>query len=101
MNDKNDQLTPQLNIETYKPKSWDLIRCLDDSVFLITNGKLFGPTAYIVSGATFDSTMLYLKYQGKSIQEVVNEIHRNHHIKTVERGFWKVVLSIIRLQLDL
>jgi hypothetical protein len=101
MNAKNDELTSNLNFETYKPKPWDLIRCFDDSVFLITNGKLFGPTAYIVAGATFDSTMMYLKYQGKSLQEVVNEIHKNHHIKKVERGFWKVVLSIIRLQLDL
>jgi hypothetical protein len=99
MNTKNDELTSNLIFETNKPKSLDLIKCLDDSVFLITNGKLFGPTAYIVAGATFDSSMMYLKYQGKSLQEVVNEIHKNHHIKSVERGFWKVVLSILRLQL--
>ncbi|MCX8047534.1 MAG: hypothetical protein N3A70_11755 [Anoxybacillus gonensis] len=33
--------------ETYEPNHFDLIICWDESVFLVTNGKWFGPTVYL------------------------------------------------------
>lgn len=81
-----------------KPR--DLIICWDESVFFITNGKLFGPTAYVLAGPTFDETMIFLKYQGISLEEVVSIIHKNHGIKTVERGLRNVIKKIIKLKLS-
>jgi hypothetical protein len=98
VNERYD-LPPNFDYNTYIPKHRDIIICSDESVFLITNGKLFGPTAYVLSGSTFDQTMIFLKYQGITLEEVVSIIHKNHGIKTVERGLGRVIKKIIKLQL--
>ncbi|MGJ7036751.1 hypothetical protein [Anoxybacillus eryuanensis] len=80
--------------ETYEPNHFDLIICWDESIFLVTNGKWFGPTAYLFFGGT-----MYLKYQATSLEEVVRLIHKHHEIKDVKRGRWTVIKNIIKLQL--
>ncbi|MDQ0163767.1 hypothetical protein [Aeribacillus alveayuensis] len=52
------------DINKYIPQTLDLITCNDGSVFYLTNGKLLGPTAWVLKGATIDSSKVYLKYQG-------------------------------------
>lgn len=87
------------NIETYEPKSWDLITCYDESEFFITNGNFFGPTAWVLKGPTIDSSMVYLSYQGFTLHAVVNEIHEKHGIKKVDHGLLKVIRRIIKTNL--
>ena len=100
MNKRDMDRNKSFDYDTYVPNAWDIIYCGDESVFLITNGKFFGPTAYVLYGATFDSSMAYLKYQAFSLEEVVSIINKHHDgVKDVERGFFTALRRILQIQL--
>ncbi|MGX1901742.1 hypothetical protein [Thermolongibacillus altinsuensis] len=96
MNHRYDESSSSFDYKTYTPQHRDVVICFDGSVFLITNGKLFGPTAYVLAGSTSDQTMIFLKYQGMSLEEVVSMIHKNHGIQKVERGFKSIIKNMIK-----
>lgn len=56
---------------------------------------------YVLKGPTIDSSMIYLKYQGFTLQDVVHEIEEKHGIKKVVNGKWKVFREIIRNNLGI
>ncbi|WP_226528739.1 hypothetical protein [Metabacillus niabensis] len=87
----------QFEIERYKPKSWDVIRTQDEGIFIITNGKVFGPTAYILHGPTVDNTSTYMKYQDVNLEKLVWKINSEYTIISVERGFKALVRASFRI----
>ncbi|WP_243386161.1 hypothetical protein [Bacillus kexueae] len=101
MENNKDVLSELFDISNYIPREWDILTCEDGSLFYLTNGKLLGPTAWVLKGATIDSSKVVLKYQGFSLRHVINEIHDNHKIIMVQNGFWKVVRRIIKTNLNI
>lgn len=101
MENNKDVLSELFDISNYIPQEWDILTCEDGSLFYLTNGKLLGPTAWVLKGATIDSSKVFLKYQGFSLRHVINEIHDNHTIIMVQNGFWKVVRRIIKTNLNI
>lgn len=85
------------NIESYEPKGWDVIRTEKEGIFIITNGKLFGPTAYVLHGPTVDNTSTYMKYQESTLEKLVWKINSEYPITSVERGFKGLVRAFFRI----
>lgn len=84
-------------IESYAPKGWDVIRTEEEGIFIITNGKFFGPTAYILHGPTFDDASIYMKYQENTLKKLVWKINSEYPIISVERGFKGLARAFFRV----
>ncbi len=84
-------------IDSYAPKGWDVIRTEEEGIFIITNGKFFGPTAYVLHGPTFDNANTYMKYQENTLEKLVWKINSEYPIITVERGFKGLAKAFFRV----
>lgn len=76
-------------IDLNQIKSGDLLICEDESKFLVRNGKLIGPTAFISS---YDG-MWVIKYQSSTLEAVIKEVNINHKINKVEKSKLKKFLT--------
>ncbi|RUL54065.1 hypothetical protein [Lysinibacillus antri] len=72
-------------------KSGDVLICKDGSKFLIRDGKLIGPTAFISS---YDGTW-FIKYQSSTLEAVIKEVDRNHEINKVVKSKLKRMLTFL------
>ncbi|MBM7662895.1 hypothetical protein JOC85_003706 [Bacillus mesophilus] len=72
-------------------KSGDYLECMDGNSFIVRNGKLLGPTAWMTTGMG----KWTIKYQSSSLEGVINEVNKNHVISSVITGRLHVLLRII------
>lgn len=87
----------KFDIDGYEPKGLDVIRTVEEGIFIITNGNFFGPTAYILYGPTVDSSSTYIKYQEPTLKKLVKKINDEYPIIAVERGFKGLIRAFFRI----